>query len=1379
MSQASLNGLLKKTEHYDKDERYMATSDLCAALQRHAAALGASAPQGSSSSNQSSSGSSAPYQYGSSSSSHHQSNNPNCNIIPIDASMERRICTAILALLDDDSNDVQAIAVKTLGVLLTTVHEEQVLEITERLIDLVLDESKSDLRDVYTIGLRTLIKTIPIHMGNGVSFKLVSKLLKGIHQENVQDIQLASLDILTDLLSRFGAYKVVAMEQERILNVILKQLNSLSAMVKKRAGVAIGCLAVVIGDGLLFRLVDTLLAQINLGVEGSLKGITISENSPAQRSSKRLEAQKMESERGADDTPTDTRALIRTMCTISGTVGHRLGRQIDRIIPIFLQFCQPSDAVSGDDMDNDIDMEDADDDGALSNEMEDDEAAHRANELRESCFAGFESFILRCPLEVQPHMPQMIDAALAFMTYDPNYSYGDDDDDNGNNDDNDDDDEYSEDEFSDEEDMSDDDDDDSWKVRRSAIRALTAVVDAMKADPSKLWTEYGVANALVKRFKEREENCRVDVIDCFTRLLAITVESIPKTLPGGGDAMDAASTGENAAVLEGLRTNFIPAIVRACEKQLSAKRGGERTKSSALALLSTTCLAPGGIGGADQIGVVFSHVKSILNEPSGSKSLKLDALCLVRIALSCDQHQAADVRACLVNLLPELCKAVQEDWYKVIAEALRVLSEIPRLLIQPSADQDQLSSDKVAMQLFSAIEPRLAAHDLDQEIKECSLSATAALLSMLHSHLPSAEQNKLLELILERLKNETTRLAALKTLSIVAAAGDHTSGAIDLDWILDDAVKELASLLRQQSRGLKQSALEALDIIMKGHGEGMKVELFEEVLREAGGIISDGDLHISHLSLRVAISILKASPSSGALVQSYTLPPALVLSTSPLLQDLALDSLLSLLRELVASNAVSFSELHSKLKHHFPSQSETGDMAISKPAVSNLAKCIAVITCATTEENRNEVVNDLIISLKSNAVNSNKAELNLQLSLLTSGEIGQRVDLSSVSTSVGTDLQTIYLSSFDSSNEEIKAAAAYALGHAAVGSMSNFLPAILSALENSTQKKQYLLLSAMKEVIKCHESSGKDLSESIPMVLPHLVGHLSAKEEGVRTMVAECMGSLSCLQPREILPKLQELTSEHGGKAVVEEEEEASEDALVCWTVATSVKFAISHRANSTELESFMPTFLGLLNEKDLSVKTAALLMVYSAVHHTPMLLAGLMREHVLPALYELAQLNLKRVVDLGPFKHTVDDALPLRKASLSIFATSLENCPSSLDIPLILPILAKALDDVEDVQLQAHHIVISMCSRHPEEIFTGVESFVEPLEKTINKKKGNKTGTELERVNEWIKSGLRVMIALSQVEGAMSCRKLSDFFERTKKNHKFQPFLKMLEEER
>lgn len=330
-------------------------------------------------------------------------------------------------MLDDDSNDVQAIAVKTLGVLLTTVHEEQVIEIADRLCTLVLDNSKSELRDVYTIGLRTLAKTVPLQMGDLVSHRLVGRLIDGIRQnstvpgnssageKSAEDISLACLEVMTDLLTRFGsASPSITRQHEQILSITLSQLASDRHVVRKRAGTAIGSLSTVMSDTLLVRLVESLLSQIELA-EGIGKS--------GKR--KTRAARKKDATANADLRVADTRSLIRTMCTVSGAVGHRLGQeQIDRIIPIFLRFCEPDDAVTGDDVDDDDeDMDDADE------EEEDEAAISLANELRESCFAGFESFILRCSKEVEPHLKQIIHSALAYMRYDPNYSYGDEDDD--------------------------------------------------------------------------------------------------------------------------------------------------------------------------------------------------------------------------------------------------------------------------------------------------------------------------------------------------------------------------------------------------------------------------------------------------------------------------------------------------------------------------------------------------------------------------------------------------------------------------------------------------------------------------------------------------------------------------------------------------------------------------------------------------------------------------------------------------------------------------------------------------------------------------------------------------------------------------------------
>jgi len=1337
----------------------MAISDLCEALKRNAAHAN------SENNNNAAASSSTPQ---------------------IDSQTERRICSAVLSLLDDSSNDVQTVAVKTLGVLLMTVQEEQVNEIADRICGLMLDPSKSALRDVYAIGLKTLVETVPDSMGNAVSHHLIGRLIDGVHtnsntspssspssgdDKNSEEIVLACLNVLTDLLTRFGSSSnSITMQHEPLLNVSLLQLGSPRPIVRKRAGTTISVLATVMSDSLLHRLVERLLDQIDLA-----SGIGKSGKKRARIAHKTDGSKSLAS---SDLRSADTRSLIRTMCTVSGTVGHRLNQgHIDRIVPIFLRFCDPADA---DDEDYDSD-EPMDTDDVMAG-MGEEAAAAMQIELRESCFAGFESFVLRCPALIRPHLDQIVYSALAYMRFDPNYTY-DDDDAEDDEEEEEEMEEEEEDEYSTEDDMSDEDDDNNWKVRRSAIRTLTAVVEATKHDPSKLWIDEfawrqnsekktTVAGALVNRFKEREENCRVDIIECFTRLLSYTVSasSAGVLVLASCTSMDDDALAASGAVVVDLRSNVSSAIVKATEKQLSAKKGGERSKSSAIALLSTLCLAPGGIGSSEQITSVFRHVKTILNADDdantrrhtavNSKSLKLEALCLVRIMLSCKKHDASDIKSALLPiLLSDICKCVQEDWYKVISEALRVLMEIPGLLVLGSATKAE--KDEVATSLYDAIEPRLSEHDLDQEIKECALSASASLVSVLRASLSPDQKNRILTLLLDRLKNDTTRIAAIKTLSKVGRAA-KSSEDLDLTSVMNEALEQLALLLRQQSRSLKQSALECIDTLVLCLPESdidMDEGLFDSVLKDLGEIIADTDLHICHLSLSASNSILKARPSTGALVKGHVLPASLELSKSALLQDPALTSLLNLLEQMVASGAIGFDELHKLLEAQMAGDGFKG----SKQVISNLAQCIATIAVTSPSAKQEKFMKSTISAIKPSSTDVAAT----QLSLLVSGNFGRKVDVSKMK-GVAQSMQKIYFESFDSSNEDIKHAAALALGRASVGAIDPFLPALLSALEGSSGKKQYLLFSSLREFIHCYrETEGSDLSSSVPMLLPPLEMNCGNEEEGVRAMVAECFGALACLEPKAILPVLQKLATDDSDKKV-----------HIHWTVGNAVKFAIGGQINPTELAPFMPTFLELLKEDDLAVKNVALLMVYSAVHHAPQLVVGIMKEQVLPQLYELAQLNMERKIDLGPFKHTVDDALPLRKAALSVFSTCLDKCPSSLDIPAFMPVLAKALADVEDIQLQSHQIVHTLCAQHPIPLVQAADSFVAALEKTVNKKKGQKTGTELERVYEWIKSGLRVMLAISKLDGIIGARKFCDFADRIKKSKPHAPFLAQVENE-
>ena len=1389
----------------------MATSDLCEVLKRHSG--GSTTTAGDAAATTTTTTTSSSF---------------------LDSNTERQICTAVLRLLHDKSNDVQAIAVKTLGVLITTVHPEQVLEIADSLTDQVLDASKSELRDVYTIGLRTLVKTIPHSSGNAVAHRLVSRLLDGIRtstttnttgttptttlatDEGEEVIVLCCLDVLTDLLGRFGGTAVaVTRQHEAILQMCLTLLGGSTTtntatittttttlpVVRKRSGNTLACLSSVLSDALLMRMVESLLTHIDRSATTTTNSIRTVE---------------------------ETRALIRTMCAVAGAVGHRLGQeQMDRIIPIFLRFTNPTQAITGDDDDEDDDEaepmqtnKDEDGDEPMMDLPADDDAALLAlNELRESCFMGLESFVLRCPKQVEPHLTNIIQAALAYMSYDPNYSYGSDpeeddnapngDDDEDNDDaDDDEEDEYEEDD--DDEDEEEDDDDESWKVRRGAVRALKAVVEAKKHDPAILWlTSFAirkqqavVAAALVNRFKEREENCRVGVIDCFTRLLAVTIAAASDA--ASATVVSFASTNRDTPPESTTTTKsmidlnkYRQKIVKECEKILSTKKGNERSKSSCLALLATLCKAPGGVGSQAELTSVFQHVEAFLASPQQqqqqhhhhregtiSKALRLDALSLVHVMLASDNHSRVHVRICLhQTLLPQLCQGVNEQWYKVIAQALQAIAFVPRFFVvgysPEEQEQESVSQERsqVAEMIFKAVEPKLAAHDVDQEIKECALKASASLLSYLHPHMSDQHKTRLLQLLLERLKNETTRISAIKNVATIAAASGLNSmqdnAAIDLSPILADSIAAMSSFLKLQSRSLKQSTLEALDIIVTNHGsypEFRDGQLFSKLVQDITHLIVDSDLHLSHLALECTDSILEVCPACGPAVKEHVLEPALKLSTSSLLQDMALDSLLAFFKQVTVTQAVPVEELLASLRQRLKGK-------MGKNTIYNLSKCIAIVTASSGSTK--QVLDEIFELLESETAPDGSLGIRrVQLSLLITGDLGRITDLGESADR----LKQIYMSTFESStSEDLKHAAAYALGNAAVGSPTTLIPAIIDTLKEDNKKQQYLLLSALREFIKCSAKNGSEtLSASLSDLIGPLEEHCADPEEGVRTMVAECFGSLSCLRPETMLPKLKELQTLHSEivapEGMIGEEDEASKkNSLVCWTVATSVKLAIAGKVDPLQLAPHMSAFVSLLNQTELTVRTAALLLVYSAAHHMPQVVVDLMQDSIVPALFEVSGLKLQREVDLGPFKHKVDDAIPLRKAALSIFSTSLETLPGSLDMASFMPVLARALGDAEDIQLHAHQIVISMCSRHPSYVVNAADAFIEPLEKTLKKKAGQKQGPELERYSDWIKSALRVAVAVSKVEGVMSSHRFAEFMDRIQKDEKFMSKLQAL----
>jgi len=1348
---------------------------------------------------------------------------------------------------------------------ISLVHEAQVTEICDKLCGLIL-EGKPELRDIYSIGLKTLISDVPDTMGKvcclsfpssfppsfllfscvsltflppslppfpqAVATRLSSRLLGGVQQEQTLEVKLECLDNLTDLLKRFG--HDMEGDHSAMMTSGLQQLQHTKPTVRKRANAFLGALAVVVSDPLLNQLMEELLRQI---AAAEAKG------------------------------PKEVQTLIQTVGTVSRTVGHRLGKHLPKIVPLFLKFL-------GDPTPKD---EEEDEDGR-EEEGQDDEK----NELRETIFAAFESVVLRCPREVTSHLPLIVSVALGFMKWDPNYTYEEEEESGGGEEGGGmevEDEEGGGEGYEDEEEEDyggSDDDDTSWKVRRAALKVLGAIITSRPEMLERLYDQ--CADELIGRFKEREENVRLDVIACFTCLLKATL-ALEGSSGGGGKGGRGGGAGGGVSVVRGessggammvvdgaggkggreggmahaLLASRVEAIVRAADKQLrksdtsssssSSSSSMTKTKSAVLAMLrSLTTVLHGGLE---------NHLRTLINDlkrclADKAQGLKLDAISLLHTVF--ETHPPRALHPFLPEVVPLVTACAEDEWYKLIAQALRVLGVLIAILRpfpKEGGKEEGIDVDLAASYvpaLYEAIFPRLDAHDIDQEIKEGAILAMGKLVSHLGDRLVDGQLDQILSLLMEKLKNEITRTPTLKALAAIATSPLQ----IDLSPILEGAVEELALFLRQQSRPLKLATLETLIALVKSNAASMTPPLFELILTEAASLISDADLHLSHLALLLTVHVLQASPqSAGLIVQQHSLPKVLRLAASPLLQGYALRSLLSLLDELVHIHAkakgldppsliASFEDIalhypsshgHGHGHHHTSStgsnsssssSSSSATTAAPKQVIHNLAVCMARIAAhpSTPPSDLSSFTARLVTNMRSTL------DAPRHLALLAMGELGAQRDLSSSVANV----QSIILESFEvGGNEEIKTAAAHALGHVTAGNPHAYLPVVLERLathpvpgaeagggggggggatkaggrktkasaaaaakaekavaeekekekekekEGQPKPQQYLLLLSLKEVILTHTARGKDFSAHVGEVLPYLFQHTQCPEEGVRNMVAECLGALANIDPKTVFAALGEHAKE-GGK------EGGGADQHTRWTIVTALKFSLSSSGRATgglgggsaggraaaylateeEGKALLKETMGhalsiQVDEKtgtteDLDVVRATLLLVNAAAHHQPRVLLPFLQSHAVPLLFKSLELKLLRKVNLGPFTHTVDDGLPLRKASFACIDTLLDSLPSVLEMSSFMPYLAKGLEDKDDVQLLAHQILGKVARSSPASLLASLETLLPPLEAVANKQmKDTSVGTEVERAQDLIRSAVRAMVAVSK----------------------------------
>lgn len=144
--------------------------------------------------------------------------------------------------------------------------------------------------------------------------------------------------------------------------------------------------------------------------------------------------------------------------------------------------------------------------------LEEEQSVDLDNEISEACLIAIESMVRKCPNEAKPTLNSVFKLTADKMTYDPNYHYNDDGDVGMSNEDEEG--GWGSDYFDDDQD---DDDDTAWKVRKASIKIIDAVVTCCQTELNDYWYKY--ADLLSKRFIERDDNVKLDLLKTFQNLI--------------------------------------------------------------------------------------------------------------------------------------------------------------------------------------------------------------------------------------------------------------------------------------------------------------------------------------------------------------------------------------------------------------------------------------------------------------------------------------------------------------------------------------------------------------------------------------------------------------------------------------------------------------------------------------------------------------------------------------------------------------------------------------------------------------------------------------------------------------------------------------------
>jgi cullin-associated NEDD8-dissociated protein 1 len=1016
----------------------------------------------------------------------------------------------LLETLVDGNGEVQNQAVKCLGPFVNRIPDSVLCPMIEKLSNLSTDNTVD--QSIPSLALREVVISLPRPVAgvtrsksvqdayNAVSKVLIPRLVgynvilpsqkslpavpKGMLQVDLEKgTDSNAIDVLTEVARCFGPMLQDA-EIHALQKITFEILENerASSMMKKKSVTAISTLAGYFTDQLLSAFISRVIEN--------LRDVHL------------------------------TRSKRKLYITILGSMARSIPRKFGPYLKTLALFVLS--ALSSQELDEEMDTSD-----------DESERDPEIDEVLEAALIATEGFLASCPQDMRLYTDETIEAATRLLKYDPNLAEdGDDNDDEAMDSDEE---NLLEDDDFEQETGYDDDEDASWKVRRCAAKVLYTLISTRSSgdllDDGTLYNR--VAPALIARFKEREENVRLEVLSTLSNLIRKSGDGpspvrFADERPQGGTMLPPPSRkrrrgGSDASMFDlhgnsslsmgfesparvgtppvGPRASLAklnPDIVRSVAQLLKQPSSPPSTKQACIVLLKDIVITQS--GGLDAyLTQVAEPVVEAAKTSSGStssasataNSLRIQALQL--IGAIADTHPSASIQPYLPKIVPALLLAARDRYSKLSIEALAATEQVIKALTPPRSIASGTQNQQHLEQLYDILVNRIAANDADLEVRQSAIHVLGVLLgrsSGTEGLLSLQKRVAGLELLADRLRNELTRLASVRAIDFTAK---HTKaqGELSTKWVRSTAL-ELGAQLRKASRALRGASLSALRTLalnplsrkqMDGQTKSHIVSLLLPLLDAT-------DLHLLGPALIILATFVNDDAGS---VMTPELSAALCRVVQGSISGSSLEALLALVRTI-------------------------GEQRSGRPLMQALLQEVGI-------SGHPEVVGKVIGNLLVYGGNSLGVKLDQFITELETAKDDKRkclalVVLGESALRLGSQSSIdpqLFIKYFSSKSEQVPLAAAVALGRAGAGSVGKYLPVILSTM-GKPSSTQYLLLHSVKEIL---QQDGTE-SEIIPFASTLWQNLVAASQaEDNKAIGAECIGRLTIIDPKTYLPRLQ------------------------------------------------------------------------------------------------------------------------------------------------------------------------------------------------------------------------------------------------------------------